>query len=189
MKRPARDVLEQGRQVGNQATVEALAILESHKHVFTFVPSRGHHEGLEVIVEISPALGQGTGEQGSHVYGKSRGRRTFGPGLSCSSSSLAAAPLAVPSRMVLRRAAFNVSASEDRSRTNLLANDSCSVSDNCSKSRSCDAMLGPVMIKAAGIRSALLNSVLARLEAARECRRDEGRAHHSTSAAATNAVT
>lgn len=57
--------------------------------------------------------------------------------------------------MIFFSVAFRVDASDDRSLTNLLGEDRCSVSESCPKSRSCEAMFGPVMMNAEGIWSAL----------------------------------
>ena len=57
----------------------------------------------------------------------------------------------VTSRMIFFSAAFKFVASPERRRPNLLFHDPCSVSASWSNSRSCDAILGPVMTNAAGI--------------------------------------
>jgi hypothetical protein len=53
--------------------------------------------------------------------------------------------------MIFLRAAFRFGASVERSRTNLALPPSQSSSASCSNKRSWDAILGPVMMKPAGI--------------------------------------
>lgn len=57
--------------------------------------------------------------------------------------------------MIFLSAFFRLVASEDRSRMNLLVDARWRDSDSCSKSKSWEAMLGPVMMKADGILSPL----------------------------------
>lgn len=79
-----------------------------------------------------------------------RSALTSRPSPTSKSSSSSSDTLAVTSRMIFFKVAFNVDASEDRSLTNLLGVERWRVSDICSKRRSCEAMLGPVMTNAEG---------------------------------------
>lgn len=132
--------------------------------------------------EPEPASAQGRRGQ------RSRGWRTSWPifGWISSSSLSSLPPPAVASQMVLRSAALSVVASEDRSRTNLPPQDRWSASDSCSNSRACDAMLGPVTMKAEGMPSALGGPAFSNDPT---CPSAAACPHHSVSAASTNADT